>query len=99
MGVSLNCRTLDRETFWLDLDAEVTVSDVKTLLENKLGKEDLFRLIYCGRLLKDDDPVRKYEIDEKRWVVVMITRGKTGEARQKASLGQETRQVVGLEKG
>ena len=79
------------------------MADVKTLLEDKLGKEDLFRLIYCGRLLKDDDPVRKYEIDEKRWVVVMITRGKTGEVsssvRQEASLGQETRQVVGLEKG
>ena len=79
------------------------MGDVKTLLEDKLGKEDLFRLIYCGRLLKDDDPVRKYEIDEKRWVVVMITRGKTGEVsssvRQEASLGQETRQVVGLEKG
>ena len=79
------------------------MSDVKTLLEDKLGREDLFRLIYCGRLLKDDDPVRKYEIDEKRWVVVMITRGKTGEVsssvRQEASLGQETRQVVGLEKG
>merc|ERR1719422_235872 len=29
----------------------------------------------------------------------MITRGKTGEPRQEASLGQETRQVVGLEKG
>merc|ERR1712013_557891 len=99
----INFRTLDRKTFWLDLDAEVTVADVKTLLEDKLGKEDLFRLIYCGRLLKDDDPVRKYEIDEKRWVVVMITRGKTGEApssvRQEASLGQETRRVVGLEKG
>merc|ERR1712038_1136921 len=98
-GMRINFRTLDRKTFWLDLDAEVTVGDVKTLLEDKLGKEDLFRLIYCGRLLKDDDPVRKYEIDEKRWVVVMITRGKTGEARQEASLGQETRQVVGLEKG
>merc|ERR1711936_88742 len=102
-GMRINFRTLDRKTFWLDLDAEVTVGDVKTLLEDKLGKEDLFRLIYCGRLLKDDDPVRKYEIDEKRWVVVMITGGKTGEVsssvRQEASLGQETRQVVGLEKG
>ena len=59
------------------MDEEVTVGDVKSELEDRLGKEDLFRLIYCGRLLKDDDPVRKYEIDEKRWVVVMITRGKT----------------------
>merc|ERR1712013_164480 len=53
----INFRTLDRKTFWLDLDAEVAVGDVKTLLEDKLGKEDLFRLIYCGRLLKDDDHV------------------------------------------
>ena len=37
-------RTLDRKTFCLDVDEEVTVGDVKTELEDKLGKEDLFRL-------------------------------------------------------
>ena len=87
-------RTLDRKTFCLDVNEEVTVADVKTELEDRLGKEDLFRLIYCGRLLKDDDPVRKYEIEEKRWVVVMITRGKTEDistsVRKEESLGEET---------
>lgn len=78
------------------------MGDVKTELEDRLGKEDLFRLIYCGRLLKDDDPVRKYEIDEKRWVVVMITRGKTEDkstsVRKEESLGEETGRVGGSEK-
>ena len=78
------------------------MGDVKTELEDRLGKEDLFRLIYCGRLLKDDDPVRKYEIDEKRWVVVMITRGKTEDTstsvRKDESLEEETRRVAGLER-
>ena len=78
------------------------MGDVKTELEDRLGKEDLFRLIYCGRLLKDDDPLRKYEIDEKRWVVVMITRGKTEDTstfvRKEESLEEETRRVAGLER-
>ena len=95
-------RTLDRKTFCLDVNEEVTVADVKTELEDRLGKEDLFRLIYCGRLLKDDDPVRKYEIEEKRWVVVMITRGKTEDistsVRKEASLGEETGRLGRSEK-
>ena len=80
----------------------MTVADVKTQVEDKLGKEDLFRLIYSGRLLKDDDPVRKYEIEEKRWVVVMITRGRTGDVstavREQESFEQETRRDAAAEK-
>merc|ERR1711974_340562 len=101
-GMKINFRTLDRKTFCLDVDEEVTVGDVKSELEDRLGKEDLFRLIYCGRLLKDDDPVRKYEIDEKRWVVVMITRGKAEDistsVRKEESFGQKARHVGRSEK-
>merc|ERR1719264_2358447 len=100
--MKINFRTLDRKTFCLDVNEEVTVADVKTELEDRLGKEDLFRLIYCGRLLKDDDPVRKYEIEEKRWVVVMITRGKTEDistsVRKEERLGEETGRVGRSEK-
>merc|ERR1711974_436642 len=101
-GMKINFRTLDRKTFCLDVDEEVTVGDVKSELEDRLGKEDLFRLIYCGRLLKDDDPVRKYEIDEKRWVVVMTTRGKAEDistcVRKEESFEQEARHVGRSEK-
>merc|ERR1719219_2006173 len=100
--MKINFRTLDRRTFSLDVDDEVTVADVKTQVEDKLGKEDLFRLIYSGRLLKDDDPVRKYDIEEKRWVVVMITRGRTGDVstavREQESFEQETRHAALPEK-
>ena len=72
----VNFRTLDRRELALEVGQADTVADLKTRLEDQLGRSDLFRLIYCGRLLRDDELVAKYKIEEKRCVVVMVTKGR-----------------------
>uniref|UniRef100_A0A673CSA7 UV excision repair protein RAD23 n=1 Tax=Sphaeramia orbicularis TaxID=375764 RepID=A0A673CSA7_9TELE len=63
------------------LALQETISIVKFLkekIEEDRGK-DAFpaagqKLIYAGKILNDDTPLREYKIDEKNFVVVMVTK-------------------------
>lgn len=48
------------------------------------------KLIYAGKILSDNVPIKKYHIDEKNFVVVMVTKvGRLAEMLAKSLYAQE----------
>uniref|UniRef100_A0A4W3HKB1 UV excision repair protein RAD23 n=1 Tax=Callorhinchus milii TaxID=7868 RepID=A0A4W3HKB1_CALMI len=67
-----------QQTFKIDIDVELTVKALKESIEGEKGK-DAFpvsgqKLIYAGKILNDDSQLKEYNIDEKNFVVVMVTK-------------------------
>uniref|UniRef100_A0A3Q0SIY1 UV excision repair protein RAD23 n=1 Tax=Amphilophus citrinellus TaxID=61819 RepID=A0A3Q0SIY1_AMPCI len=71
----ITLKTLQQQTFKIDIDDEETVKTLKERIEQEKGKDNFSvagqKLIYAGRILNDDSPLKEYKIDEKNFVVVM----------------------------
>lgn len=54
------------------------VKVLKERIEAEKGKDDFpvvgQKLIYAGKILQDDTPIKEYKIDEKNFVVVMVSK-------------------------
>ena len=67
---------------------------LKEKIEAEKGR-DVFpvagqKLIYAGKILSDNVPIKKYHIDEKNFVVVMVTKvGRLAEMLAKSLYAQE----------
>lgn len=72
----LTFKTLQGQTFTLEVDPTITVSDVKAKIETEKGSDtfpsEKQKLIYNGKVLENADPLSKYEINEKKFLVVMV---------------------------
>ena len=78
--MQVTLKTLQQQTFKIDIDPEETVKALKEKIESEKGK-DAFpvagqKLIYAGQILSDDTALKEYKIDEKNFVVVMVTKPK-----------------------
>lgn len=54
------------------------VKALKEKIEAERGKDNFpvsgQKLIYAGKILQDDTPIKDYNIDEKNFVVVMVSK-------------------------
>ncbi|XP_075403983.1 UV excision repair protein RAD23 homolog A isoform X2 [Tenrec ecaudatus] len=80
MAVTITLKTLQQQTFKIRMEPDETVKVLKEKIEAEKGR-DAFpvagqKLIYAGKILSDDVPIKDYRIDEKNFVVVMVTKAK-----------------------
>ncbi|XP_042603967.1 UV excision repair protein RAD23 homolog B-like [Cyprinus carpio] len=83
-NMQITLKTLQQQTFKIDIDAEETVKALKEKIENEKGKDSFpvagQKLIYAGKILSDDTALKEYKIDEKNFVVVMVAKPKASPA-------------------
>ncbi|KAL4236886.1 UV excision repair protein RAD23 B [Mactra antiquata] len=87
----ITLKTLQQQTFKIDISEDELVKALKVKIEQEKGA-DTFpaagqKLIYAGKILDDEKPVSTYKIEEKNFVVVMVTKPKAAAASTPASSG------------
>uniref|UniRef100_A0A8C2KR22 UV excision repair protein RAD23 n=2 Tax=Cyprinus carpio TaxID=7962 RepID=A0A8C2KR22_CYPCA len=78
--MQITLKTLQQQTIQIDIDDDQTVKALKEKIEAEKGTESFpvagQKLIYAGKILQDDTPIKEYNIDEKNFVVVMVSKTK-----------------------
>ena len=70
----LTFKTLDHKIFKYEASEEDTVDDIRVRIEGDFGQENIYKLIYAGKILKDDQTLKSYKINPKQFIVLMITK-------------------------
>lgn len=79
-------KTLQQQTFKVEIDPEETVSKLKEKIATEKGDEYAIenqKLIYAGKILDDAKRISEYKIEEKNFVVIMVAKPKVPVAESK----------------
>lgn len=84
----ITLKTLQQQTFKIEIDPELTVKVLKEKIAEEKGHEAFpptgQKLIYAGKILSDDTPLKEYKINDMNFVVVMVTKPKVAPSPQAA---------------
>ncbi|XP_005179231.1 UV excision repair protein RAD23 homolog B [Musca domestica] len=70
--MKLTIKTLDQKTFYVEFDETKTVWDLKAQIVPEVGVQpELQVVVYAGRVLDNDQVLKTYSIDERKFLVVM----------------------------
>ncbi|KAK6353544.1 hypothetical protein TWF696_005507 [Orbilia brochopaga] len=84
--IKLTFKDLKNERFTIDASSTDTVSSVKEKIQAEKGWEPAsIKLIYSGKILQDAQTVGSYNIEEKGFVVCMVSKPKPGAAKPSGS--------------
>lgn len=75
--MKLTLKTLSRDTFEVEIDENLKVSDLKKKVEEVRGPShpaQNLKLIYAGKILDDDKAIKEYDISA--FIVVMVSKPK-----------------------
>ncbi|XP_016895860.2 UV excision repair protein RAD23 homolog A-like [Cynoglossus semilaevis] len=82
--MQITLKTLQQQTIQIEIDPEQTVKALKEKIEAERGKDNFpvsgQKLIYAGKILQDDTLIKDYKIEEKKFVVVMVSKPKAAAA-------------------
>ncbi|KAL4807836.1 XPC-binding domain-containing protein [Aspergillus unguis] len=85
--MKLTFKDLKQQKFVIDAEPSETVGQVKEKISSEKGWEaPQLKLIYSGKILQDDKTIESYNIEEKGFVVCMVSKPKT----QPSSQGPST---------
>uniref|UniRef100_A0A0L8H656 UV excision repair protein RAD23 n=1 Tax=Octopus bimaculoides TaxID=37653 RepID=A0A0L8H656_OCTBM len=75
----ITLRTLQQHMFKVEIDVNSTVKQLKKKVEEDKGKDypaAAQKLIYSGKILEDEKKIVDYDIEESKFVVLMVTKSK-----------------------
>ncbi|KAL4734201.1 XPC-binding domain-containing protein [Aspergillus similis] len=84
--MKLTFRDLKQQKFVIDAEPSETVGQVKEKISTEKGWDvPSLKLIYSGKILQDDKTVEFYNIEEKGFIVCMVSKPKTQPSSQSPS--------------
>lgn len=95
--MKLQIKTLNQRSLIVDIDESKTVMDLKkelSLYPDVGVKPELQKLIYAGKILNNEDKISAYNIDVKKFLVVMILKQPLAADFPTAASSQTTKEEV-----